>query len=163
MKYSLAKTFAAIALMLISFTAFGADAYEKGHGALQVFDADGIALTPQWVQIWLGFMLLTFATGLIFVWKKPIARWAVGGFLVGAGGGGFIFSALGLPFLSGAIAIIHILFWSPALFLLLTRRPFLDAAEGMAFRIWSGAMTGVMLFSFVFDIRDAYIYIAHIS
>ncbi len=137
--------------------------YESGHGALQVFDADGRAASPLWVRIWVGFMLATFAAGLIFVWRHPIARWAVGGIVVSFFVTPFLFQALGLPYLSGAIAIGHLLFWSPALALLLLRRPFLKADEGRWFRIWSGTMTAVILFSFIFDIRDAAIYIAHFS
>lgn len=149
---------------LWSLSALGAEQFAKGHGALEVFDADGVAASPLWVQLWVGFMVLTFAVGLIFfVWKRPIARWAVGGFLFSALTGEFIFSALGLPFLSGSIAIMHLLGWTPALVLLLIRRPFLDANEGQAFRIWSGVMIFVILFSFVFDIRDAFLYIQHFS
>lgn len=139
-----------------------ASIYESGHGALQMFDADGRAGAPLWVKIWLGIMLATFATGLVFVWRHPIARWAVGGFIVGVAISGSVFEALGLPYLSGAIAIAHLVFWTPALILLIWKRPFLQARESAAFRAWSAMMLAVILFSFVFDIRDAAIYIAHI-
>jgi hypothetical protein len=94
--------------------------------------------------------------------RKPIARWATGGFVAGAVLGGFIFSALGLPFLGGSISIVHIVFWAPAFILLVTRRPFLDETEGTFYRVWSATMTSAMLFSFTFDFRDAYIYISHL-
>ena len=136
--------------------------YESGPGALQVFDGDGMAATPLWVQVWIAIMLASFAAGLLFVWKQPIARWAVGGFIAPFVVGGPIYGALGWPFLSGAIALNHLIFWSPALFLLLTRRPFLSANHSTAFRIWSGVITFVIVFSFIFDVRDAVIYLGHV-
>ena len=151
-----AATFTAI-------TGASAQEYGKGNGALEYFDAEGIAASPQWVQIWIFIMLGTFALGLVFVWWRPIARWAVGGILASLLLGEFPFTALGLPYLSGAIAIAHIVCWSPALYLLLTQRPFLKAGEAVGFRLWCGAMTAVILFSFVFDLRDAAIYIDHFS
>jgi len=141
----------------------GAEEYSKGHGALEVFDSEGIAASPLWVQLWVGFMLLMFATGLFaFAWTQPIARWVAGGFVVSALSGELIFKALGLPFLSGSIAIMHLVFWMPGLLFLLIQRPFVDDTQGTFFRIWSGIMTGSILFSFLFDLRDAYRYLAHV-
>lgn len=152
-----------VVLVGLSASALGADDFAKGHGALEVFDGEGISAAPLWVKVWVGFMMLMFASGLIFVKSHAEARWASGGFLAGAVSGGYIFAALGLPFLSGALAIVHLLFWSPALFLLLSRRPFLNEEKSMPFRIWAALMTATIIFSFIFDIRDAYIYISHFS
>ncbi|MEO1035124.1 MAG: hypothetical protein AAFX44_06140 [Pseudomonadota bacterium] len=154
---------AVVALATVSFSTAHATEFESGHGALQVFDADGMASMPLWVKVWLAIMLGTFASGLLFVWRQPLARWAVGGILTSFFVTPWIFRALELPYLSGAIAIGHIVFWTPALLLLLLRRPFSNAREGRWFRAWSGAMTAVILFSFVFDIRDAAIYIEHFA
>jgi hypothetical protein len=142
---------------------FASPVYSKGNGTLKIFDAEGIAASPLWVQIWLVFMALTYASGLLFVLKQTIARLAVGGFVAGIFIGDFIFLAIGLPMLSGAIAIVHVLFWTPALIMLLIKRPFMHEQENMAFRVWSGTMTFVICFSFLFDIRDAVIYILHFS
>ncbi len=147
---------------LLSGTSFGAEAYPKGAGALEVFDGEAMAALPLPAKVWLKFMMLTFAVGLIFfAWKKPIARWAAGGMIVSMTTCAPVFTALGLPVLSGSIAIWHIVCWSPALTLLLMKRPFLDANKGRWYRIWSGVMTSVILISFVFDFRDAAIYIKH--
>ena len=137
--------------------------FESGHTALQVFDQTGISSMPLWLKVWIGIMMITFASGLLFVWKHPIARWAVGGFLMPFLVMGEIINALGWPFLSGSIALAHLIFWTPALLLLLWKRPFLDTNQGIPFRIWSTAMTGVILFSFIFDIRDSVIYVTHLS
>ncbi len=138
--------------------------YGKGNGALEVFDGEGMSASPAWVRAWVGFMLLMFAIGLfVFAWKRPLARWVAGGFIVSAAAGAPLFGALGLPFLSGSIAIMHLVCWMPGLVLLLTQRPFSNPEEGRWFRIWTGLMTGTILFSFIFDIRDAYIYLSHMA
>ena len=152
-----------VAALLWSTGAWAAESYPKGHGALQVFDAEGMAVTPTWVKLWVGFLMATFAAGLLFVWRHPIARWTTGGFLVSAGTGALVFSALGLPFLSGSIAIMHIICWMPALLMLILKRPFLNPEEGLGYRIWAGVITFAILFSFIFDFRDAGIYIAHVT
>jgi len=152
------------ATIMASTLTMGAEAdYAHGHGALEIFDGEGMATTPVWVQVWLALLLSCFAVGLLFVWKHVLARWAVGGFIVSATSGAYVFASLELPFLSGAIAIMHILCWSPALALLLIRRPFLDSDETKRFRAWSATMTAFILFSFVFDIKDAAIYLSHIA
>lgn len=134
--------------------------YEAGHGALQVWDEAGRAKAPAWVRGWLTFLTLTFATGLFFVRRRIEARWAVGGFLgvVAAAIGSQAFTDI-VP-LSGFLALLHLIFWSPALYVLLTRRPFMK--ERSAYAVWSATLTCVILFSFVFDIRDAAIYLDHV-
>jgi len=117
---------------LWSVGALGAEEFAKGPGALEIFDGEGFAATPLWGQLWLVFLVSTFA-------------------------------ALGLPMLSGSIAIWHLVCWTPALVLLLTPRPFFNPNEGRWYRIWSGVMTCAILISFVFDIRAAAIYIDHFS
>ncbi|MGI9308728.1 MAG: hypothetical protein ACR2P6_05670, partial [Gammaproteobacteria bacterium] len=59
----------------------------------------------------------------------------------------------------GLFSLVHLICWSPALYVLLTRRPFLQ--ERSLFTIWSGAITFCIIFSFVFDIPDAAIYLDH--
>jgi hypothetical protein len=136
-----------------------AQTYELGHGALEIFNGDAMAHTPQWVQIWILFMIASFAVGLFFVGRHPIARWVVGGFLAGMVLSTVLTSGLGLASLSGLIACVHVICWSPALYQLLSKRPFLG--ERSAFSIWSGVITFVITFSFIFDVRDAAIYLNH--
>lgn len=134
--------------------------YDSGHTALEIWNAEGQANAPQWVQIWLMVMLASFALGLLFVWKRAEARWVVGGFITSLLVSGLVIPALGLVSLSGLIALMHLIFWSPALYLLLKNRPFLK--ERSFYAVWSGLITAVILFSFIFDIRDAAIYLDHI-
>ena len=160
-------TIIALALIAVTtgFEAYSQtnDAFESGYGALEVFDGSGMSSMPLWVKLWLGVLVLTFASSLIFVRNHLTAQLAIAGFVLSIIATSVIFRALGLPFLSGSISIGHIVFWSPALFLLLLRRPFLDASKGQLYRIWSGMMTAVILFSFVFDIDYAVSYIMHLS
>lgn len=147
----------------IAVAAVDESSYESGHGALQRFGSSaGIAATPLWVQIWLVILGLTFLSSLFFVRKHPIARWAIGGIMVSVPLTPILVRAMGWPFLGGAIALGHLVFWSPALYLLLTRRPFLDEANSSAFRIWAAMMATVIIISFIFDIRDTAIYLGHV-
>ena len=67
---------------------------------------------------------------------------------------------LELEKLSGLFSLIHIICWSVPLYVLLTRRPFLQ--EPLLYALWSGAITAVISFSFFFDIPAAAIYLDHI-
>ena len=137
--------------------------YSHGHSALDIFDVEGFKNTPFWVQVWVTFLLSSFAASFLFVWKHVLARWVIGGFIASMTSGHITFSLLELPFLAGSISIMHIVCWTPALILLLIKRPFLNNTEPMAFRVWSGIMTAVIIFSFLFDVKDAVIYINHVS
>jgi hypothetical protein len=145
-------------LLLIATPAF-AQQHETGHQALQLWNKDAMANAPVGVRLWLMFMLASFASGLFFVKKHVIARWVVGGFLVSFFCGRLIADALGLVTLSGYVALVHLVCWSPGLYLLLTRQPFLR--EQGAYLIWSGLITMVIVISFYFDLRDAWIYLSY--
>jgi hypothetical protein len=150
----------ALPLVFLIATFTHADSYSSGHNALGVWDAEAQANMPQWIKVWLMFMISVFAAGLLFVWKHMEARWLVGGVI-----GALVFSKAGIPALgwvplSGLVATIHLMFWSPALFFMLKNRPFM---QGWSFyNAWAGLTTACILFSFVFDIRDSAIYIAHL-
>lgn len=154
---------ASLALVLAILAAEPALAQEiaHGNGALELFDAEGQANSPPWVKVWLPIMLGTFALGLVFAWKRIEARWVVGCVIAGFVAMGILVGGLGMPQLSGFIALLHLIFWTPALVVLLRRRTFLK--ERSLYGAWTGLVTAVILFSFVFDIRDAAIYLDHIS
>ncbi|MEM9726412.1 MAG: hypothetical protein AAF909_13260 [Pseudomonadota bacterium] len=139
----------------------GGPVYEPGNGALQSWGAEGLAASPTWVQYWIYFMLAAFAVGLIFAVLGRLEAIVVTlGFVAGVAGGDAIAAALGVPPLSGFVALIHLVFWTPGLILLLARRRFLR--ERSAYGVWTGVITAVILFSFIFDIRDAAIYLDHV-
>ena len=136
-----------------------AQPYESGHQPLQLWDNAARENMPQWVSVWLAILMTTFALGLFFVRGHVEARWVVGGFIcmilltVASG------RVFGLLPLSGLFSLVHIICWSPALYVLLTRRPFLQGRS--LYALWSGAITAVIIFSFIFDIPDAAIYLDH--
>ena len=150
-----------VAACILSLGAAGAETCRPGHGALEIWNAEGRANAPEWVQTWLRIMMATFLVGIFFVWHRVEARWVVGGVVLGLLTSRALGTYTDIVMLSGLVALIHLIFWSPGLYLLLTRRPFLG--ERSAYATWSGAATLVILFSFFFDIRDAAIYLDHIT
>ena len=140
-----------------------AEEYPSGSGPLEVFNGEARAAVPLPLKLWLMLLLGTFAASLVFAWKKPVARWALGGLVVSMLAAGPVFAALGWPMLGGAIALWHLVCWTPVLIVLLWKRPFLDYSEWLPYRIWSALLLVVIVISFVFDIRDAWIYIDHIG
>jgi hypothetical protein len=131
-----------------------------GNGALELFDAEGMANAPDWVKVWIGIMIGTFLVGLGFAIKRVQARWVMGFIVAGFITMGVLTSGFGVPQISGFIALIHLIFWTPALVILLRQRTFLKGST--RFARWTGLITFVILFSFVFDIRDAAIYLDHV-
>ena len=142
---------------------FAAQGYPSGAGALEKFDGAARAAVPPQLKIWLMLLLGTFAASIVFVWKYPVARVALIGLLAAFFAGPKLVGAFGLPVLGGAIALSHIVFWTPVLIVLLWKRPFLDSETWLPYRIWSGLLLLVIIGSFVFDVRDAWIYINHVS
>lgn len=133
--------------------------YVSGHQPLEIWDNDARKSMPTWVSVWLAILISTFLLSIVFVRRHVEARWALGGFI-----GMMILSVLsgrlfGLIPLSGLFSVIHLIAWGPVLYVLLTRRPFLK--DRSLYAIWSGALTAFIIFSFVFDIPDAAIYLDH--
>lgn len=146
------------AAALMPINAMAQETVAAGNGALELWGAQGIANSPTWVQYWLVIMISSFALGLLFVWKRIEARWVVGGLIVGLLFSKFILeNMMGLLPLSGLVALMHLIFWTPGLYLLLKNRPF--AKEKSLYALWSGWIVLVIIFSFIFDARDAVIYL----
>ena len=147
--------------LVLSVSGAVAQTYEAGHGALQVWNDEAMNNAPQWLQIWLLVMTASFALGLLFVWRHVAARWLVGGFLLMIVFAVFVVPALNLTPLAGLFSLLHIIFWMPGFLLMIKERPFV---KGFSFYgLWGGLIILVILTSFVFDFRDAAIYLAHIS
>ena len=162
MKLKAVLRFALLIAFISSFPLWAAaqTGYESGHQALQLWDSQAFANAPTWVRYWIWFMAASFVTGLLFVRQHSIARWVVAGFIAGLIISTVVAPAVGIIGLSGFVALVHLICWTPALYLLLSRRPFIGSRS--PFALWSGLITAVILFSFIFDIRDAVIYLGHI-
>ncbi len=160
MRFLLSFMLLAVPLLGVTHAAETLNAtYSSGHGALQVFDEQGWQLTPQWVKVWIGIMAISFMVGIVFVKNHAPARWVIGGFIAGILFNQFGFAYLGLQPISGLIALTHLLFWTPGLYQVLREKAFLGKVS--AYTIWAGWIALVIIFSFIFDIRDAAIYLQH--
>ena len=134
--------------------------YEKGHQALEIFE---MGESPRNLKIWILVSTAWILFGFYFAWNHPIARWVVGCWVTG-----FVSLVLintifksDLFRLSGFLALTHVLCWPPALYFLLTERPFLESFT-TPFSIWSGGVTAIMLISYVFDIPYSLKYLRHV-
>lgn len=145
---------------LISIENAVAATYEPGHQALQLWNETAMNNAPQWMNIWLSVMVGSFALGILFVWHHVAARWLVGGFILMVLFVFFVAPILELTPFSGLFALLHIIFWTPGLIILLKERPFL---KGFSFYgVWGGLIILVILISFVFDFPNAAIYLDHV-
>ncbi len=147
-------------VLLLTGAAAQAQGFEHGNQPMQIFDQEGFNNSPRWVQLWVYFMLASFALGFFFLKNHAIARWLIGGIFAGMIFVMFAGKVLGIPSYSDFIALIHLVFWSPVLYQLLSKRPFLG--ERSAFSVWAGLVTFVICFSFIFDFRDAVIYLSNV-
>lgn len=161
MRYQrLVKSLTLLALLSLSIASSAlAQDVVHGNGALEIFDSEGMANSPIWVGVWIGFMMGTFLVGLGMAIKQVQARWVMTFIVAGFVTTGVLTMGLSIPAFSGLIALIHLVFWTPALIVLLKNRTFLKQKGWFA--RWTGLITFVILFSFIFDIRDAAIYLDH--
>lgn len=148
-------------LWAVSPTSLIAAPFESGYKALEIWDDKAMQTAPLALKIWLYFMTAVLAAGLLFIWRHPIARWIVGGTIGIILAVGFLAPALGLVTYAGLASLSHLIFWSPGLYLLLKEKPFLKGRS--PFAIWSGVVCAMILISFVFDVRDAAIYLYYMA
>lgn len=146
-------------LLLVSLVILPAHAveYSSGHRALEVWDEAAMQNVPQWINVWLMIMAAVFFSGVFFIKNHIEARWVLGGFVFALLFFIFAVPALNLIPLSGLMALIHLIFWTPGLVFLLKNKPF---TKGISpFNVWAGLATVCILFSFIFDVRDAFTYL----
>ncbi len=112
-----------------------------------------VRAVPLWLGVWLmGILFPTFLASLFFVHRSWEARAAAGGFLLSH-----------VPMMLhmfdvtvGVVGLVHLVCWSPALYLLVSKRP--DVDPKTPFGMWVHAMIFVLCLSLVFDLRDAMLY-----
>lgn len=137
----------AIALLLLAPRLLGID---SGLSPDAMWDHTSVWTTPVWLQIWLlGVLFPTFVASLFFVRRSREARFAAGGFVLS-----HVPMATGLfETTVGAVGLVHLICWTPALVLLARRRPSVEVAT--PFGVWVHAMFAVLAISLAFDLRDA--------
>jgi len=126
-----------------------------GLGGGEGFDA-----SPLWVQGFLFFLSVMAYISVIFMPKRLEARWAGGGLLAGVIITFFVVPNLPIVSLGGMYAVLHFILWLPGFYLLLKNRPFMN--ERNFYGLWCGIVTFIMIFSFIFDVRDIFIYLPYI-
>jgi len=138
--------------------------FEPGNHALDLWGGmmggDGLAASPLWVQIFLNGLFVCGLVGILFMRKHVPARWAAGGFLAGVFNTFYLIPALPIVSLGRMYAVMHFILWTPGLYLLLKSRVFLK--ELSPFALWSGIAVFIILFSYIFDVRDTSIYLPYI-
>lgn len=125
-----------------------------------VMGGDGLAHSPLWVQYFLKTLFGVSLIGILFMPKHVEARWAAGGLLAGVFNTFYVIPYLPIVSLGGMYAVMHFILWLPGIYLLLKNRPFLEGWS--AYSVWSAAVTFIILFSFIFDVRDSLIYIPYV-
>ena len=132
-------------------------AQDSGHGALEVWDKEAMENVPVIIKAWLATMGVSFLLSAIFIKHHTTARLALAGFLFGLALTKFILPYFDIVVFSGLVATIHLLAWTPAYVLLL------KDGHIMAFHSWYQRwrlwILAVIKISFIFDIRDAFIFL----
>jgi len=138
--------------------------FEPGNHALDLWGGmmggDGLAASPLWVQIFLNGLFASSLVGIFFMRKHVPARWAAGGLLAGVFNTFFVIPYLPIISLGGMYAMMHFILWTPGLYLLIKERAFLK--KWTPYSIWAAIVVGIILFSYVFDIRDTSVYAPYI-
>ena len=116
---------------------------------------------PGWLVAWLAGMVATFLASVFFVRRHVPARWVLGGFLASHA----LVAVLELGGLAtmrtGLVSVTHVLGWTPAGIAVLRAIPGSD--PGSAFGRWCRLLALVIAIAFVFDVRDAALYLYYLG
>jgi len=108
---------------------------------------------PQWVQLWMNWMMIVFLAAILFVKNHVAARVALGTFLL------TFLAAFGLFYLTRNIhlfSLVHLVLWTPLLVYLYKKelRPG-NVALATPYGIWLILLCATIAISLIFDVRDA--------
>lgn len=108
---------------------------------------------PDWVNIWMQWMSLVFATGLLFVFTRWGARLAIGMMLfLNVPASTFVTDLTGNI---DWISVVHLILWTPVLYYLVTRDVIGPTANRRSFYgVWAMVMSTTMAISLAFDSWD---------
>ncbi|GAB5454748.1 MAG: hypothetical protein Hens2KO_09770 [Henriciella sp.] len=126
--------------------------------ALDEWNAAARDALPVPVKVWLGMMMLTNLAALGFVRNHVAARWVFGGFLISH----VIVMVMwtqGIQVLAGQVSLFHVIFWTPGMIALVTKRAELKLTSSYA--IWASCSLLFYFGSMVIDVRDAYTFVVH--
>ncbi len=151
---------AALALPFLAFGVApeaGASSLAELPHSLEIWDNAARLALPTWLKAWLGLLALSFVASLAFVRRHPAARVVALGFLGSHVTVALLDGADLAVMRTGLVSLLHVVFWTPAAVALLRALP--SAAPGSPFGIWSRLLLGIIAVAFVFDLRDAGMYL----
>lgn len=127
--------------------------------ALWVWNNKARTSLPPGLMCWLAVLVATCLASALFVRDHASARWVLGGFVVSH----LLVFTLPLAKLfvmrRGVVSLLHLLCWSPGW--VATLVAVWRQEGGALFLGWSVALLVVMGISFVFDLRDAGVYVGY--
>ena len=117
----------------------------------EAWNAQMLAL-PEWVGLWMNWMMLVFLASVLFVKKHSAARWVLGAFCLTIPLGFLVFSIHPSVHLLG---VAHFILWLPLLVFLLKREirvPAFSLKTG--YGVWLCLLSATIVVSLLFDVRD---------
>lgn len=113
------------------------------------------ALLPNWIHVWMNWMMAINLVSIFFVWKHKSARWVLAAFIVMMPLNFLIFHLTKNIHLLG---IGHIVFWIPLL-IYFFKTDFKDGlfANRTLYDIWLLLLSITFVISIVFDVRDIFL------
>jgi len=127
--------------------------------ALDIWDNAARQALPIQVKVWLGLMMLTNIAAIGFLKNHVAARWVFAGFVL-SHGAGIVMAMQGMTLLAGQVSLLHVIFWTPGMIMLLLRRNEIQYPK--AYGIWATLSLTFYFGSMLFDVPDASIYIQHL-
>ncbi|NNE37293.1 MAG: hypothetical protein HKN08_03225 [Gammaproteobacteria bacterium] len=111
-----------------------------------------MAELPNWVQLWMNWMMFIFVLSIVFVWKHKGARWTLASIILSMPVAILVFHLSNTIHLLG---IVHLLLWTPLLIYMVLKE---IKSEGFKFQspygVWAILLTATIAISLLFDIRD---------
>lgn len=131
------------------------DGFMAALQAAQVSQSAYVATLPQWVPLWMNWMMIVLALGsLVFSFFKVEARWLLLAFAVSI----VATFALGMSIgWNGLWGTTHLVFWTPAAIYMYRRLEGINTNS--VYGVWYLLALATVIISLVFDAKDAVQYL----
>lgn len=125
--------------------------------ALDPWNMDARMALPLHIKVWLGGLMIVHLSTVFFLKHHVAARWVFGAFITSHA---IIFAAerMGVVVLGGQVSFGHVVFWVPALIVLIRRRAEMNSS--IPYRVWASAILFFYSVSLIFDVRDSFIWLS---
>tara|TARA_R110002124_G_scaffold89861_2_gene229616 strand:+ start:855 stop:1259 length:405 start_codon:yes stop_codon:yes gene_type:complete len=131
------------------------DGFMAALQAAQVSQSAYVATLPQWVPLWMNWMMIVLALGsIVFSFFKVEARWLLLAFAVSI----VATFALGMSIgWNGLWGTTHLVFWTPAAIYMYRRLEGINTNS--VYGVWYLLALATVIISLVFDAKDAVQYL----